>query len=430
MKTEKGLLRTACLLLSGLLWLGGCGVPVSVPDAAAVSESATVSEPASVSEPAAYEGIQTESTASEKAPEANNAEASSRSLAGLAWEGSLPLHYAENFSVDHYEGGYTLLTTHLDGERFLIVPEGAEAPEGLDDDIALIFRPVENLYLVSSSVMDIFAGLDGLDAIAFSGQEEDGWYIEAAREAMAAGDIVYAGKYNRPDYELLVSGGCSLAIENMMISHSPETAEMLEDFGIPVIIEGSSYESHPLGRVEWVKFFGALLDKEQEAEEIFAGQTDILERVTAQEQTEKTVAFFYITSNGLVQVRQSTDYVPKMIELAGGRYIFEDLGDPETRRSTMNMQVEEFYQGAKDADYIIYNSSIDGGVANVEELLDKCPLLADFKAVQEGNAWCTTNDLYQQSLSIGYLIEDISAMLRDEEAGAGEEEMNYLFHLE
>ena len=92
----------------------------------------------------------------------------------------------------------------------------------------------------------------------------------------------------------------------------------------------------------------------------------------------------------------------------------------------MNMQRLAFYKGEKDADYIIYNSSIDGGVSNVDELLEKCPLLADFKAVQEGNAWCTTNDLYQQSLSIGYLIGDIHAMLM----GEGEEGMSYLFHLE
>ncbi len=41
----------------------------------------------------------------------------------------------------------------------------------------------------------------------------------------------------------------------MMISHTPEVREMLEDFGIPVMIEYSSYEKHPLGRVEWVRFF-------------------------------------------------------------------------------------------------------------------------------------------------------------------------------
>ena len=141
-----------------------------------------------------------------------------------------------------------------------------------------------------------------------------------------------------------------------------------------------------------------MLGKEEEAEKIFAKQAEILERIQADEKTGKTVAFFFITSNGLVQVRQSSDYVPKMIELAGGNYVFENLGEPENKRSTLNIQVEDFYAGAKDADYLIYNSSIDGGVSNVDELVDKCGLLADFKAVKEGNVFCTANDVYQQSL--------------------------------
>lgn len=340
----------------------------------------------------------------------------------------MELQYARNFTVDYYEGGYTLLTTSMDGTSLFIVPEDQEVPQGLAPGTVVLHRPVKDLYLVASSAMDMFSALSGLDAVTFSGQKEEGWYIEAAREAMASGDIVYAGKYNKPDYELIVSGDCTLAIENMMISHSPEVVEKLEDFGIPVMIDYASYESHPLGRVEWVKFYGALLGKEEEAEKIFAEQEAILAQVTGDELprgTRQTVAFFFITSNGLVQVRQPSDYVPKMIELAGGKYIFDDLGDSDTKRSTMNMQMEAFYNGAKDADFLIYNSSIDGGVVSVEELLDKCGLLADFRAVKEGNVWCTTNDLYQQSLSIGYLIEDIHKMLLGEKG-----EMHYLFCLE
>lgn len=346
--------------------------------------------------------------------------------ASLVYESSMELSYAENFAVDYYEGGYTMLTTTMDGQRFLIVPEGKEIPENPEGDIVVLQQPIEDIYLVASAVMDMFCELDGLDAVTFSGQKEEGWYIEEAKEAMADGDILYAGKYSKPDYELLAAKGCTLAIENSMISHSPEVVEKLEDFGIPVMIEYSSYETHPLGRVEWIRFFGALLGKEEEAERIMEEQTAILDRVSADEKTGQTVAFFFVTSNGLVQVRQSSDYIPKLIELAGGKYVFEDLGDPESKRSTMNMQVEEFYQGAKDADFLIYNSSIDGGVSTVEELFDKCGLLEDFKAVREGNVWCTTNDMYQQSLSVGYLMEDIHAMLSGEEEAA----MHYLFRLE
>ena len=77
----------------------------------------------------------------------------------------------------------------------------------------------------------------------------------------------------------------------------------------------------------------------------------------------------------------------------------------------MNMQLEDFYNGAIDADYLIYNSAIDGGVKNLNELLDKCPVLADFRAVKDGNVFCTTNDMYQQSMSIGYMIDDMHSMI-------------------
>ena len=419
MSGRKGRKIVCCFLLAGLLGLLGCGGPasgsreaVSQGIAGGTGGQGTVSE--------SFDGNPGDQESASENPGAGETE-----VGGLVYKGSMDLRYAENFAVDYYEGGYTMLSVK-DGTRILVIPEDGEAPAELEEDVILLQRPVEKLYLVASAVMDMFDALGAVDTVTLSGQKEDGWYIDAAKKAMAEGHMLYAGKYNQPDYELIVSEGCTLAIENMMISHSPEVIEMLEDFGIPVMIEYSSYESHPLGRVEWIRFFGALLGKEEEAKEIFERQTEVLEEIASQEQTDKTVAFFYITSNGLVQVRQSSDYVPKMIELAGGRYIFDQLGDPDSARSTLNMQAEEFYNGAKDVDFIIYNSSIDGGVASVEELLDKCALLEDFKAVQEGNVWCTTNDMYQQSMSIGYLIEDMHKML----TGEGEEDRTFLFRLE
>lgn len=344
----------------------------------------------------------------------------------LVYEDSLKLQYAENFSIDYYAGGYSMITTKRDGSRFLIVPEQAEAPEGLEEDIVILKQPIQDIYLVASAVMDMFCQLDGLDAISFSGQKQENWYIEDAKNAMAEGRFLYAGKYNRPDYEQLVSRGCRLAIENGMIAHAPEVVEKLEDFGIPVLMEASSYEAHPLGRVEWIKLFGALLGKEEAAERIFQEQADILNRISEDQPSEKTVAFFFVSSNGMVQVRQSSDYIPRMIELAGGRYIFENLGDPESRKATMNMQAEEFYHKARNADFLIYNSSIDGGISTMKELLDKCEFLEDFQAVKEGNVWCTSNDMYQQSLSIGYLMEDMHRMLQGDDTSP----MHYLFEVQ
>lgn len=355
--------------------------------------------------------------------------------APLTYDHSMELSYAENFAVDYYEGGYKLLTTRLNGDRILIVPKHQQAPkdaealvspsaEGEPGKLIVLQEPVKNLYLVASSVMDMFAQLDSMDAISMCGLKEEDWYIPAAKQAMKEGTLLYAGKYSQPDYELLLSQNCSMAIENSMIYHTPEVMEKLDEFGIPTLVEYSSYEEHPLGRVEWVRFFGALLDQEEKADQLFEKQKEALKRVETEESTGKTVAFFYITSNGLVQVRQSTDYIPKMIELAGGKYVFENLGDPDSRRSTVNLQLEDFYDGAQDADFLVYNTTIDRQVQTLEDLLKKCSLLKDFKAVKNHQVWCTTEDMYQQSMSAGNLIEDFHRMLTGDD-----KENRYLYRL-
>lgn len=356
--------------------------------------------------------------------------------ASLTYDHSMELSYAENFAVDYYEGGYKLLTTRLNGDRILLVPKHQQAPkdaealvspsaEGEPGKLIVLQEPVKNLYLVASSVMDMFAQLDSMDAISMCGLKEEDWYIPAAKQAMKEGTLLYAGKYSQPDYELLLSQNCSMAIENSMIYHTPEVMEKLDEFGIPTLVEYSSYEEHPLGRVEWVRFFGALLNQEEKADQLFEKQKEALKRVEAEESTGKTVAFFYITSNGLVQVRQSTDYIPKMIELAGGKYVFENLGDPDSRRSTVNLQLEDFYDGAQDADFLVYNTTIDRQVQTLEDLLKKCSLLKDFKAVKNHQVWCTTEDMYQQSMSAGNLIEDFHRMLTGDD-----EKTRYLYRLE
>ena len=128
---------------------------------------------------------------------------------------------------------------------------------------------LDNIYLVATSAMDLFCALDGLDSISLSGTNADGWYIDEAKKALEDGSISFAGKYSAPDYELILSKNCDLAIESTMIYHKPEVKEKLEQFGIPVLVEHSSYESHPLGRTEWLKLYGVLLGKEELADKLF-----------------------------------------------------------------------------------------------------------------------------------------------------------------
>lgn len=330
----------------------------------------------------------------------------------LVLDHAYPLDYARQFTADVYTDGSVLLTIAESGDKFLVRPEGAAELSVLPEGTVELRQPLENIYLVSSSIMDYFIQLDALDSITLSGTRADGWYLDEAKAAMEAGEITYAGKYSAPDYETIYSADCNLAIENTMIYHTPEVKEQLEKLGIPVFVERSSYEPHALGRMEWIKVYGTLLGCEDKAEKLFADKVDGIVDILQKPAAGKTVSFFYITSNGAANVRKSTDYIAEMISLAGGKYIFDDLTD-DTAKSTVNMQMESFYAGAKDADVMIYNATIDSELQTLDQLLEKSPLLADFKAVKTGNVWCTEKNLYQSTMELDELIRDFHTVIAD-----------------
>jgi iron complex transport system substrate-binding protein len=93
----------------------------------------------------------------------------------------------------------------------------------------------------------------------------------------------------------------------------------------------------------------------------------------------------------------------------------------------MTMQMETFYAQAKDADVLIYNSTIDGEMTSLSELLEKSSLLADFKAVKDKKVWCVRQNMFQQSTGIGDMIADIHKVLED--ADVPDEELTYLYKL-
>ena len=347
--------------------------------------------------------------------EAPAAPAQTVSWDALSFDRTMPLQYANQFSVSYAGEDYTRITIG-DDQTFLLVAEGADVPSGIPDDAMVLQQPLGHIYLVASAAMDYFSHLDAVDCIALSGQKESDWYIDAASAAMQDGSMVYAGKYSAPDYETILENGCDLAIENTMIYHTPEVIEQLQSLGIPVLVERSSYESEPLGRMEWLKLYGALVGKEDEACAQYDAILQQLDGVLDQTPTGKRVAFFYITTSGAVNVRKSADYIAKAIRMSGGDYVAFDESGEENALSTMTIQMETFYDTAVDADVLIYNSTIDGEIRTIDELLAKSPLLADFKAVKSGNVWCISKNFYQESLALGDMMLDVHAILTDADA--------------
>ena len=337
-------------------------------------------------------------------------------LPGLRHESSMALDYAECFSVDYYAGGYQLVTVD-DGARYLAVPEDMPVPEGLDPSILVLQKPLDRIYLAATSAMALVDRLGALDAVRFSSQRAEDWSVASAAEAMNEGRVLYAGKYSEPDYELLLREGCDIAVENTMLLHAPKVRELLGLLGIPVFIDRSSYEPHPLGRTEWIRLYGALLDREAEAAAFFDEKKAAVEALAEIPSSGKTVAFFYINTDGAAVIRGADDYIVRMIELGGGVYAFADMEGQDRGHASVAVTMEDFYAAAMQADYLIYNAAVDRTIGSLGDLAARSPLLAALPAVKESRVFSTGEDLYQATDTVTDLIGDVRRMLEGQEEG-------------
>ena len=394
MKLKLTSLLLAILMLVGVL--AACDGKPSESSAPAESSSTALSEPAESSEEENYDGK-------------------------LVEDHSMELKYAKCFSVDYFKGGYKLISI-VDGTKLLVVPEGMKVPEEKPEEAIVLQQPVQNILVSSTPVTSLINAIGELDAITLTTYDVDSWYIDEVKDALNGGKMTYIGDYKAPDYEKITAAGSTFAIFSTMLTD--DVKEQLVNLGVDVVLDQSAQEDHPLARVEWAKLYGAIFNAEDMAEDVFKAQDEYVEALAKLESTGKSVAMFYITSKGVLYARNADDYMAKMIALAGGEYALSDVGVGET--GTAKMEMEAFFNKAKDADCIIYIWSMGGKPENMEAFLERAAILSDMKAVKEGNVWCTTPDYFQIQNTIGSMINDIRLML---EADESTDKLTYLFRL-
>lgn len=322
------------------------------------------------------------------------------------------LQYATEFTLTHYEGGYKEFTVNtLADKKFLIVPEGRSAPEGLDEGSVVLKQPINKMCLNSSGMVSLIDAIGGLQNVVTVGDVVENWYIDNIISMMKSGEIKYSGSYKAPDFEMLAKEGVQLEVDTTMLLYNPEVMAKYDELNIPYFIESSSREAHPLGRVEWVKLFGALLGLEDEANSHFSEQVAKVDAIRAPEKSGKTVAMIYMSTDAQkVYARNGGDYMAQMIELAGGTYIMSDVS-PE-KSGTTATTLEEVYARCVDADYLFYvNFALK--FDSIDEMVDQLPLFADFKAVKEGRVYITAPSFTQSTAAIGGIIEDMNSILTD-----------------
>ena len=77
---------------------------------------------------------------------------------------------------------------------------------------------------------------------------------------------------------------------------------------------------------------------------------------------------------------------------------------------------------------LIYNGTIDGEIETINQLIKEMDLLSEFKAVKEGNVFCTKENIYQETMKIGEVIKDMHVAFTPEIED--DKEMQFLYRLE
>ena len=336
----------------------------------------------------------------------NNDEGQVTEGKGLVKTGELDLKYASSFSVEYYEGGYKMLTDIYD-MKTLLIPEGKEVPE-VAEDVNILHLPVDSFGVFSTVNMTMLRALDSIDKATIVTTPLNGWYVDDVIEKMENEEISFVGDNNSPDYELIQAANPDLILlTGSQSENTLKMIDMLDTLDIDWIGMTIHMENDPRGRLEWVKFMGALLDKEAEVEAFFEKElariTEIENNTEESTEAKPKVAYVRITDDGYT-VKNKGDYSVKMLEIAGGNYIFSDL-NPD-KDGTLKISAEEFYKVAENVDILIYEN-MGAFVGNMEQLMEKGEHLDGIKAIREGRVWVTKQNYWQSADKTGEMIEEL-----------------------
>lgn len=192
--------------------------------------------------------------------------------------------------------------------KYLLVPEDAEIPVGLDNEMIIVNLPVDKTYVSSGDALETMNTLDLFANISTVGFEKEDCEQEDIVSAMEAEEIIFAGEYTDPDYKELVKEKTNFAIlpsdilpmdeealkavaEDDKKTDSKESAEEESDeealtveeqterleeiaekfamLDIPMIVDRSADEKTDLAKYEWIKVYGVLFGEEQKAVALF-----------------------------------------------------------------------------------------------------------------------------------------------------------------
>lgn len=258
---------------------------------------------------------------------------------------------ADNLHIEDHEG-YSLVTVR-DGKNhdrvsaeYLLVDSGAVLPEGvMRQGITRVNVPLRRSLVYSNVHVSLLGELGAIDAVK---GVCDGGYItdSVALHRLRAGDIRDCGDSRQPNMEAVMM----LRPDAIMLAPYVQLANISKTSGLQIpVIEAADYlESSPLGRAEWIKFYGRLYGKGAQADSLFdivRKEYNSLRDKTAKVKHKPTVLFDGVYNNGW-NVPTSGSATGTLIKDAGGINPFASLNDA----GSAQLAPEQVLYSASDAD--------------------------------------------------------------------------------
>lgn len=315
--------------------------------------------------------------------------------------------YAEGFEITGYKDFTTIEiadpwdTTKI-LQKYILVKKGIPLPDNLPHG-TIVRTPVENVIIYTTIHASIWEELHALENVVGICEPE---YLTSkkALELLHNGSIHDCGKASSPNVEKIMDIGGEVIIASPFEHGGYGQAEKL---GIPIIESADYMETHPLGRVEWLKVFGLLSGREKEADSLFNatvsrynGLKEIASKAVVRPRlmTERKYGSSWFIAGG-------ASYMAVMYEDAGADYIFRD--NPDT--GSVPYAFENVFEAASDADLWLLKYGMEGSMT-YNDLRSEYKPYEDFAPFRNGKIYtCNTVDTpYYEYIAIhpDYILAD------------------------
>lgn len=200
---------------------------------------------------------------------------------------------------------------------------------------------------------------------------------EKTRQLIDLGKIKEIGKVNALNTEILLDLQPELIV-GYSVSSADKSLSTIQKSGINVIYNGDWLEETPLGRAEWIKFFGVLFDKEQLADSIFnVIENNYLEakKIALKSTKQQTVLSGAIMSKDIWNLPAGDSFVAQFLEDANVNYLWKNTKG----KGSLSLSFESVFEKGINADYWI----APGYFSSKEQMLSSNKLYEKFTTFKE-----------------------------------------------